>query len=65
LLSDAVPAGRGAGGFVFVDFESVVAFNPGSFLGDDPGTATDDDVDGGGLSFGGFTDRSSDFMSSR
>ena len=55
MLSGAVPAGRVAAGFVFADVESVDAFDAGSILGGDPGSASEGDVGGGGVFLGGFT----------
>jgi hypothetical protein len=57
MLSDAVPAGRSAAGFVFLDLESVDELSTGLFLDGDPRSAADDDIGGGGEDgFGRFTD---------
>jgi len=56
MLSDAAPAGRSAGGFVFVDVESIDELSTGLFLDGDPRSASDDDVGSGEDGFGRFTD---------
>jgi hypothetical protein len=56
LLSGIVPERRSAGGFVFVDVESVDELSTGLFLDGDPRFASDDDVGGGEDGFGRFSD---------